>query len=178
MAVESEVLGKGLEEHDVVGVLAEESESHGIFFERSTGESLVGVVETAVEVLAQANFEDGFPLLLCGINPGWVVSARVKNDEGVVLCSIEVCLHAFEVESFGSCVIVTVVLPVVANQLCNLPMDRPGWVWNQEIDVLVRVPLREECEADSESSSSGKGLSASNSALFQLFAICSKGSGL
>ena len=146
-------------------MFTEQSESESIFVKRSTCKSLIGVVETAVQVLSEADLEDCFPLFLRRINSSWVVGARVKYDEGVVLCSCEISLHSFKVESLSGCVIVSVVFPVIANQLCYLSVNWPGWVWNQEVDVLVRIEVREEGETDSESSSSGKGLSAGNSAL-------------
>ena len=50
-------------------------------------------------------------------------------------------------------------------------MDGPGRLGHHEVDVFVWVPLGEEREAESESTSSGECLSTGNSAFFELLAI-------
>ena len=79
--VETEILSKGLEEHDVVGMFSEESECVGILVEVATSKSLVSVIETAEEVLSLDNLKDRLPLCLSWVDTSWVVSTRVEEDE-------------------------------------------------------------------------------------------------
>ena len=77
LTVEAEVLGEGLEEHHVVGVLREELEREAIFFEVTAGKALISTVECSEELLALDDLEDFLPLGRCGVNTGWVVSANM-----------------------------------------------------------------------------------------------------
>lgn len=111
------------------------------------------------------------PLGLSGVDSCWVVGADVEHDNRVVLGSVEVSLHAFKVQALGLLAIVAVVLPLVANEVSNCSMNGPRRVGNQEIDVLVWVPLREESETEAKSTGTRDGLGACDSALLASTAI-------
>ena len=131
-------------------MFSEESEGERVFFKRATCESLVGVIETAVKVLLFNDLENSFPLGFGWVDSSWVVSACVEEDKGAVLSSLEVILHTFEVETLGPWLIVSVVLPFVSAKLSKVSVKWPGWVWNEEVDILVWIPVSEESESDSE----------------------------
>jgi len=175
LSVDTEVLGERLEEHDVVGVLLEESEGVGISLEITGGEALVSGIETGEEVLSLNNFENLLPLLLVGVNTGRVVRADVEHDEGVILAVVQVFAETIEVESLGLFVKVSVGLVVVSNELSKSSVDGPGLGGNHDINVLVRVPVGEEGETESERSSSGDGLGSSNSVLLEGDGVGSEG---
>jgi len=175
LSVDTEVLGERLEEHDVVGVLLEESEGVGISLEITGGEALVSGIETGEEVLSLNNFENLLPLLLVGVNTGRVVRADVEHDEGVILAVVQVFAETIEVESLGLFVEVSVGLVVVSNELSKSSVDGPGLGGDHDINVLVRVPVGEEGETESERSSSGDGLGSSNSVLLKGDGVGSEG---
>ena len=174
--VDTEVLGEGLEEHDVVSVLSEESEGVGVLVEVTGSEALVGIVETAEEILGLDDVEDLVPLGLSWVDTGWVVCAGVEEDEGVVLGSLEVILHAFEIEALGGWLVVSVTFPVITAKSGKISVEWPGWVWEEEVDILVWVPVLEEGESNSEGASSGEGLGTSDSSFVKLLAVVSVGS--
>ena len=150
LAVKAEVLSEGLEKHDVVGVLLEELEGVAVFLEVTRSEALVGRVESGEHLLSLDDLKDFLPLGISGVDTSRVVGTHVEHDDGVVLSSIEILLQAFEIKSLGLGVIVAVVLPVVTNEIGDGPVDGPGRVGDQEVDILVRVPLAEEGETKTE----------------------------
>ena len=105
------------------------------------------------------------------------MGADVEHDDGVVLASVQVLLHALEVQTFGLSVVVAAVLPLVANKVGDSSVDGPGLVGDEEVDVLVWVPLREESETKAESSSSRDGLGSSDSVLLAGAAALTVGKG-
>lgn len=58
LSVDTEVLGEGLEEHNVISVLLEKSERVGISLEVTRGKALVSGIETGEKVLSLDDFED------------------------------------------------------------------------------------------------------------------------
>ena len=81
------------------------------------------------------------PLSLSWVDSGGVMGADVEHDDGVVLASVQVLLHALEVQTFGLSVVVAAVLPLVANKVGDSSVDGPCLVGDEEVDVLVWVPL-------------------------------------
>jgi hypothetical protein len=156
-------------------VLLEEFKRVAILVEITGGEALVSRVEGGEELLALDNLKDVLPLTLSGVNTGGVVSAHVEHHHGVVSGVLEILLHALEVETLGSRVIVSVVLPLVADKIGDGSMNGPGRVGDKEIDILVGVPLAEEGEAEAKGTSSRDGLRASDSVLSERTAVSTIG---
>lgn len=75
--VDTEVLGEGLEQHNVVGVFGEESKGVGILLEVTRGETLISRVESGIVVLSLDDIEDILPLSGGRVNTGGVVGANV-----------------------------------------------------------------------------------------------------
>ena len=71
--------------------------------------------------------------------------------------------------------VVPVVFPVITAKLGKISVEWPGWVWNQEVNILVWVPLLHESESNSEGTSSGEGLGSSDSAFIELLAVVTVG---
>jgi len=88
------------------------------------------------------------------VNTSWVVGTDMEHNKRMVLGSIKVLLHAVEVKTLGTWVVVSVSLWLVVDKSSNGVVNWPGWLWNKNIDVLVWVPLGEESESESERSSS------------------------
>ena len=151
LTVKTEVLSEGLEEHHVVAVLREEFEREAILLEVTTGKALISTVKCSKHLFALDDLENFLPLGRCGVNTGWVVSADMEHDKGVVLGVVKVLLKAFKVESFGRGVIVAIVGPVlIAYNISDCSMDGPGRVGDEEVNILVRVPRGKELEAKAE----------------------------
>jgi len=109
LTVHAEVLGVGLEEHDVVGVLSEETQTVGIFLKITGGKTLVGRVERTEVVLGLNDIENFIPLGGSRVDTGGIVGANVQKDNGVVLRIFHVLEESFKVETFSVGVVVTVV---------------------------------------------------------------------
>ena len=77
-------------------------------------------------VLGLDDVEDLFPLFGGRVNTGWVVSADVQENNGVVLGLLQVFSETFEVETLGVGVVVTVVLPFLADNLNKTSVKGPG----------------------------------------------------
>jgi len=156
-------------------VLLEKLERVAVLVEVTGCETLVSRVESGKELLSLDNLKDFLPLTLSWVNTGWVVGADVEHDDRVVSGSLEVFFHALEVETLGAWVVVSVVLPLVTNKVGDSSMNGPGRVWDKEIDVLVGVPLAEECETETERACSGDGLAAGDSVLSKSSAVSTVG---
>jgi len=171
LTIETKVLGERLEEHDVVGMLLEKLERVAIFLEITTGETLIGRVESGEQLFALNNLEDVLPLRVGGVNTGGVVGADVEHDNRVVFGIVKIFLHAFEVETLGGWVVIAVVFTRESGKICDSSVNRPGGVGYKEIDVLVLVPLLKEGVTNSKGSSTRDGLSASDSVLLEGLAV-------
>ena len=169
--VDTEVLGKGLEQHDVVGVLGEESKRVSILLEVTRGETLVGRVEGAEVVLRLDNVEDVFPLIGGGVNTGGVVGANVQENDRVVLGVLKILSEAVKVETLGLGVVVAVLLPLLAGDIDKTLVKRPCGSRDQDIDVLVGVPVGEHLETDTEGAGTGDTLAGSNATLLDLLIV-------
>lgn len=115
------------------------------------------------------------PLSLSWVDSRGVMGADVEHDNGVVLASVQVFLHALKVQTFSLSVVVAAVLPLVANKVGDGSVDGPSLVGDQEVDVLVRVPLREESETKAECTSARDGLGSSDSVLLAGAAVLTIG---
>mmetsp|Transcript_3330 Transcript_3330/g.4223 ORF Transcript_3330/g.4223 Transcript_3330/m.4223 type:complete len:226 (+) Transcript_3330:99-776(+) len=80
LTIETEVLGKGLEQAESLTVFLEKTEGVSISFQITRGEALVSTIETNKVVFGKAHFEDLLPLFFSGINTSGVVSANVHQD--------------------------------------------------------------------------------------------------
>jgi len=156
LSIEAEILSERLHKHEVVSVVGEQLESVGVFLEVTGSESLVGGVEGAVHVLCLHDLEDGLPLLGSRVDASGVVGADVEENHGVVFGGVEIFAHALEVE-----VLVLGVEPPVgllggeADNVDEASVEGPGLGGQQNVDVLVGVPLLEEGQTESEGSSAG-----------------------
>ena len=90
------------------------------------------------------------PLSLSWVDSSGVMGAYVEHDNGVVLASVQVLLHALKVQTFSLSVVVAAVLPLVANKVGDGSVNGPGRVGDKEVNVLVRVPRGEELKAEAE----------------------------
>ena len=169
--VDTEVLGEGLEQHDVVGVLGEESQGVSVLLEVTGGETLVGRVEGAEVVLRLDNVEDVSPLFGGGVNTSGVVSANVQENDRVVLGVLEIFSEAVEVETLGLGVVVAVLLPLLAGDIDKTLVKRPCGSGDQDINVLVGVPVREHLETDTEGAGTGDTLAGSNATFLDLLVV-------
>ena len=166
LTVKTEVLGERLHKHEVVSVVGEQLESVGVFLEVTGSESLVGGVEGAVHVLCLHDLEDGLPLLGSRVDASGVVGADVEENHGVVFGGVEIFAHALEVE-----VLVLGVEPPVgllggeADNVDEASVEGPGLGGQQNVDVLVGVPLLEEGQTESEGSSAGDRLGTGDTLL-------------
>ena len=93
----------------------------------------------------------------------------------MVLSSVQVSLHALKVQALCLRAVIAVVLPLVAYEVSDGSVDGPGGVGDQEVDVFMRVPLREESEAKAESASAGNRLGTSDSVLLTSAAVLTIG---
>ena len=107
-------------------MLGEKSKTVGILLEVARSESLVGGVERGKMVLGLDDVEDLFPLFGSWVNTGWVVSADVQENNGVVLGILQILGETVEVETLGVWVVVTVVLPFLSNDLNETSMKGPS----------------------------------------------------
>ena len=74
----------------------------------------------------------------------------MQEDERVFLGSLEVSKHSIEVKSLGRWFVVAVMLPVESAKLGKVLMEWPGWLWDEEVDILMRIPVFEESKSNSE----------------------------
>ena len=72
----------------------------------------------------------------------------MENHDRVVLAVLEILLHALKVEALALCMEIPIRLSLVANDVGDVSMDRPGVAGNEQVDVLVRVPLGQEAKAE------------------------------
>lgn len=151
LTIEAEVLCERLKEHDVVSVLLEQFEGVAIFLEVAGGKALISAVKSREELLSLDNLEDILPLPFGRVNSSGVVGTDVEHNDRVVLGVVQVLLEALKVETLGLLAVVAVILPLVANEVSDGPVDGPGGVGNEEINILVGVPLREEGETEAKS---------------------------
>ena len=112
---------------------------------------------------------------LSWVDSSGVMGAYVEHDNGVVLASVQVLLHALKVQTFSLSIVIAAVLPLVANKVGDGSVNGPSLVGDQEVNVLVRVPLGEESETKAESSSSRDGLGSSDSVLLAGAAVLAIG---
>jgi len=177
LTVEAKVLGERLEEHNVVSVLLEQLEGEAILLEVAGGKALISAIKGREELLSLDNLEDFLPLPIGRVNSGGVVGTDVEHDDRVVLGVVQVLLEALEVETLGLLAVVAVILPLVANEVGDGPVDGPGLVGNQEINILVGVPLGEEGETEAKSTCARDRLGTGNSVLLAGSAALTVGEG-
>ncbi len=122
-------------------------------------------------VLGLHDIEDFFPLLRVGVNTSWVVSANVQKNYGVVFGIFEVLSEALEVETLSFGVIVTVVLPFLANNINNTSVKGPSGVWSEDVDIFVGIPVSKERETKAQGACSRNTLGSSDATLFELCVI-------
>ena len=77
-------------------------------------------------VLSLDDVEDLFPLLGGWVNTGWVVSADVQQNDGVVLGVLQVLGESLKVETLGLWIVITVVLPLLSNDFNETSVKWPG----------------------------------------------------
>ena len=117
---------------------------------------MVSAVETAEQFLGLNDIEDVLPLCISWINTRWVVSAHVEHNERVVLGVFKVISETFVVKTLSLSIVVLVLFGFKTKDLSDGLVNGPCWGWDQIVDVLVWVPLAEEHESKSESTSSGE----------------------
>ena len=83
LSVETEVLGEGLSQADLVSVSHELADGEGVALHISRGESLVGAIEDHTAVVSLDGLADLLPLLLGGVHTGGVVGAGVEQEGGL-----------------------------------------------------------------------------------------------
>ena len=84
-AIETEVLGEGLGEHDSQVFLSEEFERISILIDVITSKTLVSAIEEDEVLFLNAKIEDGLPLLLGWIDSRWVLSTSLNEKNLLIL---------------------------------------------------------------------------------------------
>jgi len=154
-------------------VLREESKRKGISFKVSTCEALVGAVECREVVLSLDNVQDLLPLGIIWITTCWIMSANMENDNGLVICFIEVLKHSVQVEALALSIIIPVSLYFKSSLFSNIFMCWPCWIWDVNLGIFLWIPCLQEFHADSERTGSRDRLTANGSVGFDDFAVCS-----
>lgn len=95
-------------------------------------------------VLGFYDVKDFFPLLWGWVDASWVVSANVQKNYGIVFGLFEIFSKAVEVETLCFGVVVTVVLPFLANNFNQSSMKRPSGIWSEDVDIFVGIPVSKE----------------------------------
>lgn len=131
LSIETKTLGEGLGDAHLHGwlVVVEVADGPRVLDRVSRCETLVGVVEDGEELFPGAELGNGDPLLLGGIQAGWVVGTGVQKDGvaglGLLLQHVD---HGCEVES---AILIVVVRVCARSDAGGLPDDMvvgPGWV--------------------------------------------------
>jgi len=159
LTVETHDLSEGLSDDHLEALGEEEAEAIGILVEAAGGETLVGSVEEGVKLVALANISDLLPLSLRGVDTCRVVSTGVEENARAGLSALEVGEHASDIEALGRLVEVAVLADVDASSLEDGVVVAPGRVANVEGG---RPELGKEFSNDTESTSAGEGLHASD----------------
>ena len=163
--VNTEVLGKGLEQHKVVGIFSEKLKRVGVLFKITRGESLISGIEASHKLLGLNNVHNFLPLLFVKINTGRVVSTNVEKNDRLILHFLKISSHAFEVEALGLSVVVSIVVPLETAECGQVAMKGPCRVRKIHFSVFVGVPVAEESETNTEGTSTGEGLDTGNTVL-------------
>lgn len=138
----------------------------GIGISVSTGKSLVGHVEERKVALLLHDVANLAPLVLGRVDTGRVVSTGMEQDDAVVGGGPEVLDQAVKVKTNGVLVVVTVLLDLQARVLEDSVVVGPAG--GRKVDLLrAGEEAVEECTADSQSTSSGDGLSDDEAVLLQ-----------
>lgn len=143
LTVQTEVLGEGLRDAQLEALLDEVADRPGVADQVARGEALVGGVEEG-EVRALAHQRgDLAPLVLRGVDTGWVVCAGVQEDDGSSRRRPQRLEHAIEVKTLGFLGEVGVVGELKADVCEDLVVIGPGWV--REVNGgLLRVKFGKE----------------------------------
>ena len=115
LTIETHGLGEGLSNHHLEALLNKVADSISILIEAARSESLVGNIKVGEEVVLFHDLGNFVPLLRSRINTGWVVSADVQQNDGVVLGVLQVLGESLKVETLGLWIVITVVLPLLSN---------------------------------------------------------------
>lgn len=125
--VEPEVFRKGVADEEFQSILRKGTDSEGII-EPTGGKSLIRKVEDGEEVSSLADFGDGFPFLLVGIDSGGIVAAGVKENAIVFRNILQNGQHAIPIQAARMRVVVGVGLNFHSGRLKNSLMVGPRWV--------------------------------------------------
>lgn len=80
-AVETEVFGEGLGDAELEALLDEVADGPGVVFQIARGETLVCTVEEGEVVFAADDLGDFGPLVMSGVNAGWVMGTSMEEDD-------------------------------------------------------------------------------------------------
>lgn len=161
--VDTEVLGEGKSEGDVVAIFNELTESVSIVSDRAGAVTEVSSIEDDNMVLLLAELADLVPLLVSGINTSGVVSTGVEHEGGVVGGLVDIVHHTGEVEGGTSGVEVTVFRGVHTTVSENGVLVSPGGVG--ESNIVGDVAVVQELGKETERTRTRNSLSVSNNVL-------------
>jgi len=138
--VETEVLGEWLEKAKSIGVVSEMSDRISILVKISTGEPLIGTIESSKVTLSLDNIENFLPLVSSWILTSWVVSAWMQNDNLFIFSVREIFEHAINIKTSRFSIVVSIVLPFESGLLSNTSMCWPCWVWDVDLGFFIWEP--------------------------------------
>lgn len=99
LSVETEVLGEGQGQGDVVAVLDELTEGVSVVLDGTRAVAEVGSIEEHDVVLLLAQLGNLIPLLLGGVHSGGVVSAGVEDEGRAILSLVQILEHTLVVQA-------------------------------------------------------------------------------
>mmetsp|Transcript_28414 Transcript_28414/g.60886 ORF Transcript_28414/g.60886 Transcript_28414/m.60886 type:complete len:303 (-) Transcript_28414:431-1339(-) len=161
LTVQTKVFGEGLRQKNGETGINNSSESLGICFGITRGETLVGTVEKDQVSLRLDYFQQLLPLLVRRIATGWVVRTGMKQQDGSIRGILEILQHALKIETVGRAVVITVSVYIQAASAEDFVVVSPGWIW--DINILVGIEIGQELASDPASSRSTEGLNSGNS---------------
>ena len=170
LSVETEVLGEGLGEADLVAVSDELADGEGISLHISRGETLVSAVEDHSAVVGLDSLADLLPLLLGGIHSGGVVGASVEQEGRLGRSVLNLLHNTVEVQLVVG---IEVLVLLVGNTggVEHTKVVRPGGVGN--VHALVGLHVLHEVSQKTEGTGSRKSLADGNSVLLNGRAVSS-----
>src|SRR5690606_2198522 len=150
LTVETHILGEGLAKSNWNLLVDKLTESQSILVSVARSESLVSHVEEGEVTSLLDLLCDLGPLLWGWVDTGWVVSASVEEEDGILWCGTNVLKETVDVKTNGLLVIVSVGLNLQVRVIEDSLVVGPRWVW--QVDSLgIWVVTLEESTTNSES---------------------------
>lgn len=162
LSIETEVLGEGLGQADLVTLLHEQANSVSITLHISRGEALVSAIEDNSATGSLHSIRNLLPLLLGGIHTSGVVGAGMEQEGRVAGSSLDRLQDSVNIQTVVG-IQVLVLLVGNASGIEHTEVVGPSGVG--DVNALVSLHVLQEVSNQTEGTSSRKSLADSNSVL-------------